>query len=88
MSSILPAQMILWQIIPRMDALHADFGSLMLQMLMDLGPTVYQEDFERHYLERAAEFYEVSSFIMTSINFHHRAKFLDLMNEGSSTIEF
>lgn len=28
-------------------------------MLMDLGPQVYQEDFERHFLERAAEFYQV-----------------------------
>jgi len=27
-------------------------------MLMDLGPQVYQEDFERQFLERAAEFYQ------------------------------
>ena len=28
-------------------------------MLMDLGPNVYQEDFERHFLREAAEFYQV-----------------------------
>jgi len=31
------------------------------QMLMDLGPQVYQEDFERQFLERAAEFYQVEA---------------------------
>lgn len=29
-------------------------------MLMDLGPQVYQQDFERKFLEKAAEFYQVS----------------------------
>ena len=29
------------------------------QMLMDLGPNVYQEDFERAFLQEAAEFYQV-----------------------------
>ena len=29
------------------------------QMLMDLGPNVYQEDFEQHFLAKAAEFYQV-----------------------------
>lgn len=28
-------------------------------MLMDLGPNVYQEDFERAFLQEAAEFYQV-----------------------------
>ncbi len=27
-------------------------------MLMDLGPNVYQEDFERAFLKEAAEFYQ------------------------------
>ena len=30
------------------------------QMLMDLGPNVYSEDFEQHFLAKAAEFYQVS----------------------------
>ena len=29
------------------------------QMLMDLGPAVYCEDFEAHFLAKAAEFYQV-----------------------------
>lgn len=29
-------------------------------MLMDLGPVVYVEDFEKHFLAGAAEFYQVS----------------------------
>ena len=28
-------------------------------MLMDLGPVVYVEDFEKHFLAKAAEFYQV-----------------------------
>ena len=28
-------------------------------MLMDLGPNVYQEDFERAFLKETAEFYQV-----------------------------
>ena len=28
-------------------------------MLMDLGPNVYCEDFEQHFLAKAAEFYQV-----------------------------
>ena len=32
---------------------------LLLQMLMDLGPNVYCEDFEQHFLAKAAEFYQV-----------------------------
>lgn len=31
------------------------------QMLMDLGPVVYVEDFEKHFLAKAAEFYQVRS---------------------------
>ncbi len=30
-----------------------------LQMLMDLGPVVYVEDFEKHFLAKASEFYQV-----------------------------
>ena len=30
-----------------------------VQMLMDLGPVVYVEDFEKHFLAKAAEFYQV-----------------------------
>ncbi len=30
-----------------------------LQMLMDLGANVYSEDFEQHFLLKAAEFYQV-----------------------------
>ena len=33
---------------------------LAAQMLMDLGPNVYSEDFEQHFLAKAAEFYQVS----------------------------
>lgn len=29
-------------------------------MLMDLGPVVYVEDFEKHFLAEASEFYQVS----------------------------
>ncbi|KAG6556425.1 hypothetical protein Mapa_002368 [Marchantia paleacea] len=38
------------------------------KMLMDLGPTVYQEEFERPFLEAAADFYRLESqqFIETS----------------------
>jgi cullin 3 len=38
------------------------------KMLMDLGPTVYQEDFEKPFLEAAADFYRLESqqFIETS----------------------
>ncbi len=32
-------------------------------MLMDLGANVYSEDFEQHFLAKAAEFYQV--------RFHH-----------------
>lgn len=32
-----------------------------MQMLMDLGPVVYVEDFEKHFLAKAAEFYQVRS---------------------------
>ena len=32
-----------------------------VQMLMDLGPVVYVEDFEKHFLAKAAEFYQVRS---------------------------
>jgi hypothetical protein len=28
-------------------------------MLMDLGPVVYVEDFEKHFLAKASEFYQV-----------------------------
>ena len=31
----------------------------MAQMLMDLGANVYSEDFEQHFLGKAAEFYQV-----------------------------
>ena len=31
-----------------------------MQMLMDLGANVYSEDFEQHFLAKAAEFYQVS----------------------------
>lgn len=34
-------------------------GRLLTQMLMDLGPNVYQEDFERAFLKETAEFYQV-----------------------------
>ena len=34
---------------------------LPLQMLMDLGPAVYTEDFERNFLTQAAEFYQVGT---------------------------
>ena len=34
---------------------------LYVQMLMDLGPVVYVEDFEKHFLAGAAEFYQVST---------------------------
>lgn len=30
---------------------------------MDLGPIVYVEDFEKHFLAKAAEFYQVRSMI-------------------------
>ena len=30
-----------------------------MQMLMDLGANVYSEDFEQHFLAKAAEFYQV-----------------------------
>ena len=30
-----------------------------MQMLMDLGAIVYSEDFEQHFLAKAAEFYQV-----------------------------
>ncbi len=30
-----------------------------MQMLMDLGPVVYVEDFEKHFLAKASEFYQV-----------------------------
>jgi len=38
------------------------------QMLMDLGPAVYVEDFERHFLAQASEFYrkEAQEFISSS----------------------
>jgi cullin 3 len=41
---------------------------LVLQMLMDLGPNVYVEDFERHFLAQASEFYrkEAQEFISSS----------------------
>ena len=32
-------------------------------MLMDLGPVVYVEDFEKHFLAEASEFYQVSCVI-------------------------
>lgn len=38
---------------------------LYLQMLMDLGPVVYVEDFEKHFLAKAAEFYQVRGILMT-----------------------
>lgn len=44
------------------SCIHNEQSSLppsYVQMLMDLGPQVYQDDFERHFLERAAEFYQV-----------------------------
>ena len=34
----------------------------MAQMLMDLGANVYSEDFEQHFLARAAEFYQARPF--------------------------
>lgn len=34
------------------------FGQCM-QMLMDLGPVVYVEDFEKQFLAKASEFYQV-----------------------------
>lgn len=37
---------------------HGLFRS-MTQMLMDLGSAVYQEDFERHFLDASADFYKV-----------------------------
>ena len=30
-----------------------------MQMLMDLGPVVYVEDFEKQFLSKASEFYQV-----------------------------
>lgn len=39
------------------------YTSAFLQMWMDLGPAVYCGDFERHYLQRAAEFYQVSNIL-------------------------
>ena len=38
-----------------------------MQMLMDLGPVVYVEDFEKHFLTKAAEFYQVD------VQEHHMA---------------
>ena len=38
-----------------------------LQMLMDLGPVVYVEDFEKHFLAKAAEFYQVRSNNISSV---------------------
>ena len=35
-----------------------------MQMLMDLGPVVYVEDFEKHFLAKAAEFYQVRSMMV------------------------
>lgn len=35
-----------------------------MQMLMDLGPVVYVEDFEKHFLAKAAEFYQVRSMMI------------------------
>ena len=35
-----------------------------MQMLMDLGPVVYVEDFEKHFLAKAAEFYQVRSNVL------------------------
>ena len=32
------------------------------QMLVILGTTVYQDDFERHFLKESAEFYKVITF--------------------------
>lgn len=32
-----------------------------IKMLMDLGPSVYQEDFEKHFLEVSADFYRAES---------------------------
>lgn len=32
-----------------------------IKMLMDLGPAVYQEDFEKHFLDVSADFYRVES---------------------------
>ena len=34
---------------------------MVAQMLMDLGPNVYSEDFEQHFLAKAAEFYQVTN---------------------------
>jgi hypothetical protein len=35
-------------------------------MLMDLGPNVYCEDFEQHFLVKAAEFYQVLPWLPKS----------------------
>lgn len=50
-------------------SMHSDLVTLSdtdvahLQMLMDLGPIVYVEDFEKHFLAKAAEFYQVRSVV-------------------------
>lgn len=43
-------------------------GLPVLQMLMDLGKPTYEEDFEKHFLAAAADFYgkEAQEFISTS----------------------
>ena len=41
----------------------ADVAVANVQMLMDLGPVVYVEDFEKHFLAKAAEFYQVRTMI-------------------------
>lgn len=41
-----------------------------MQMLMDLGPVVYVEDFEKHFLAESAEFYQVSALCKSGARSH------------------
>ena len=54
-------------------------------MLMDLGANVYSEDFEQHFLAKAAEFYQVHSHLFLVMLVKCTS---DLLNETGCRVRF